>query len=558
MKRFIACLFALVMCVSVFAACSNGETVVDTAYGIDNAASYLSTMYQNATEATPSDYTVVGVVKIDGVTYNVEWTCDSDTVNIVRGDDNMVTIDVDETNPEEVSYTLTATISDDNGETRSVTFFHRTPAAIIIEEGMSYAEIVDVAYSLEAGLSLEDTFRLYGTITSIDTAYSADYKNITVTIVVDGKDDMPIMCYRLKGDGCENLAVGDAITVEGTFTNYNGTIEFAAGCAFLGYGEHKDQTALLDAAYSLEAGISMTEETTLVGEIVKIDTAWSEDYQNITVTIDCGDPDRLIQCFRLKGEGAKELAVGDRITVTGTIKNYNGTIEFDSGCSLDAVVKAASSADEDAVVVEVVAPSDPAEIVDAAYALAEGETLPYTATLCGTIISIDTEYSADYGNITVTIVLGETYDKPIQCFRLKGDGCENLAIGNQIVVTGTITNYAGTIEFNSGCTLDVIVPTDPAEIVEAAFALEAGASLPYSATLDGIVASIDTEYSEQYGNITVTITVIDTDKNIQCFRLKGEGAEYIAVGDYISVNGTLMNYNGTVQFGSGCTLTIGG
>lgn len=458
MKRIIACLFALVMCVSVFAACSDNDAVVDTVFGIDNAAEYLSTMYKNATEATPSDYTVVGVVKIDGVTYNIEWTCDSETVNIVRGDDNMVTIDVDETNPEEVTYTLTATISDENGETRVVTFLHRTPAAIIIEEGMSYAEIVDIAYTLEAGLALEDTFRLYGTITSIDTAYSADYKNITVTIVVDGKEDMPVQCFRLKGDGCENLAVGDTITVEGILKNYNGTIEFDSGCAFLGYGEHKDQTSLLDAAYSLDAGISMTEETTLVGEIVKIDTAWSEDYQNITVTIDCGDPDRLIQCFRLKGDGAKELAVGDRITVTGTIKNYNGTIEFDSGCSLDAVVKAATSADEDAVVVDVV----------------------------------------------------------------------------------------------------VEAPADPLEIVDAAFALEQGASLPYTATLTGTVASIDTEYSEQYGNITVTITVTDTDKNIQCFRLKGEGAELIEVGDYLTVEGTIMNYNGTVQFGSGCTIVIEG
>lgn len=460
MKRFIACLFALVMCVSFFAACSDNNAVEDTAFGIDNAASYLSTMYQNATEATPADYTVVGVVKIDGVTYNVDWTCDSDTVNIVRGDDNMVTIDVDEANPEEVVYTLTATISDELGETRVVTFTHRTPAAIIIEEGMSYAEIVDVAYTLEAGLSLEDTFRLYGTITSIDTAYSADYKNITVTIVVDGKEDMPVQCFRLKGDGCENLAVGDAITVEGTFTNYNGTIEFAAGCAFLGYGEIKDQTAILDAAYSLEAGLSMTDACTLVGTIVKIDTAWSEDYQNITVTIDCGDAERTIQCFRLKGEGAKELAVGDIITVTGTIKNYNGTIEFDAGCSLDNVVKVASS---------------------------------------------DSEEDSDEGAVVV-----------------------------------------------------VVAPTDPAEIVDAAFALEAGTSLPYTATLTGTVVSIDTEYSEQYGNVTVTINVTDTDKNIQCFRLKGEGSDTIAVGDFVTVEGTLMNYNGTVQFGSGCTLVIEG
>ena len=36
-------------------------------------------------------------------------------------------------------------------------------------------------------------------------------------------------------------------------------------------------------------------------------------------------------CFWLKGTEAqmKDLKVGDTITVSGTIKNYNGTIEFE-------------------------------------------------------------------------------------------------------------------------------------------------------------------------------------------------------------------------------------
>ena len=46
--------------------------------------------------------------------------------------------------------------------------------------------------------------------------------------------------------------------------------------------------------------------------------------------------DYPIVCYRLKGDGAKDLAVGDVITVTGIIKNYKGTIEFDAGCQLDA------------------------------------------------------------------------------------------------------------------------------------------------------------------------------------------------------------------------------
>lgn len=44
-----------------------------------------------------------------------------------------------------------------------------------------------------------------------------------------------------------------------------------------------------------------------------------------------GLEDYLIQCYRLTGEGAKDLKEGDEITVTGILKNYKGTVEFDKG-----------------------------------------------------------------------------------------------------------------------------------------------------------------------------------------------------------------------------------
>ena len=85
----------------------------------------------------------------------------------------------------------------------------------------------------------------------------------------------------------------------------------------------------------------MSSSSILKGVISKIDDAWSDQYKNITVTIVPGGlTDYAVQCYRLSGEGAETLAVGDTITVSGTIKNYKGTIEFDKGCTLDAVVKA--------------------------------------------------------------------------------------------------------------------------------------------------------------------------------------------------------------------------
>lgn len=597
MKKLFAC--ALIFTVLAgFAACGNNNAtdptpttapttepttapteapVVDTVSDLVNAKNYLFTMYKDQTEATPVDYTVVGVVNIGGVMFNIDWTVDHESVKIVPGDNKMVTIDVDDQNPEEVTYVLTATLKDEAGNTESCSFTRRVPAAIIIEEGMSYADIVDAAYTLEEGLAMDGTFTLYGTVTKIDTAWSDTYNNITVTIAVAGKEDKPIMCFRLKGEGAKDLAVGDAITVEGILKNYKDTIEFDAGCVLVGYGEHKDYTALLDAAYTLEEGLSMNEPCTMSGVISKIDTAWSEEYKNITVTmIVNGVEDKPIMCYRLQGEGAKDLAIGDYITVTGTIKNYKKTIEFDAKCNLDNVVKAAGSTTEEPV--EEVPAVNPtgmtaAEILDAAYALEAGAAFGAPCTLTGVITEVNTPYSEQYGNITVTIVVDGKEDRKIECFRLVGDGNADLAVGDTITVTGTIKNYNGKIEFDAKCTLDAVVkagetpaPTeapvavDPtgmtaAEILDAAYALAEGDAFAAPCTLTGVITEINTAYSEQYGNITVTIVVDGKeDKKIECFRLVGDGAADLAVGDTITVTGTMKNYKGKIEFDAKCTL----
>ncbi len=737
MRKLLACALIFVMCMGSLAACGNKDAAdptptvapttaptqapqVDTVSDLVNAKNYLFTMYKDQTEATPVDYTVVGVVNIGGTLFPIEWTVDNDSVKIVPGDDKMVTIDIDDKNPEEVTYVLTATLKDDKGNTETCSFTHRVPAAIILDEGMTYADIVDAAYTLEDGLAMDGTFRLYGTITKIDTPWSADYKNITVTIAVPGKEDKPIMCYRLKGEGAENLAVGDAITVEGALKNYKGTIEFDAGCVLVGYGEQKDYTALLDAAYTLEDGLSMNEPCTMSGVITKIDTPWSADYKNITVTMVVnGVEDKPIMCYRLQGEGADALAIGDYITVTGTIKNYKGTIEFDAKCNLDNVVKAAGS-DEPVEEKPQVDPTgmSAAEILDAAYALEAGEAFATTCTLTGVISEINTEYSEQYGNITVTIVVDGKEDKKIECFRLVGDGAATLAVGDTITVTGLIKNYNGKVEFDAKCNLDAVVkgeaassdlvigfatltaggygydatvngdavdvtiasqyqeiqyvlpeavdlaayttlivdvtsnaqldiklvdpnaelnqysqltpfldhytaegqaitapieidltafadkdlaqinfmamgadtaftiknitfvkagadvpaePTEgpveaptptvdysamtPAEILDAAYALADGEAFATTCTLTGVISEINSEWSEQYGNITVTIVVDGKeDKKIECFRLVGDGAATLAVGDTITVTGIMKNYKGKIEFDAKCNL----
>lgn len=349
MKKFISLTLVLAMCLCVFAGCGTQEQAAETtaaaatettAAAVESnlpaAKEYLYTMYKDALETTPSDYQVVGTIVIGTEAFEIEWTSDSDTISFVRGEDKMVTVDVNEENPKEVKYVLTATMKDEAGNTESVSFQHRVPAALNLA-AMSDAEIVAAAYELEEGANLPSGTALKGSVVSIDTPWSDEYHNITVSIAVEGAEEQPVQCFRLSGEGADKLAEGDSVVVAGVIKNYKGTIEFDKGCKLISE-DAMEGVKVAMAGYGLEEGMAMKQPSTMTGVIKSIDTPYSDEYKNITVTIVAGGlEDYAVQCFRLSGEGADKLAEGNTITVTGTLKNYKGTVEFDKGCTLDAV-----------------------------------------------------------------------------------------------------------------------------------------------------------------------------------------------------------------------------
>ena len=206
---------------------------------------------------------------------------------------------------------------------------------------------------------------------------------------------------------------------------------------------------------------------TLEGVITKIDTAWADNYKNITVTIQVGDlKDMPIMCYRLQAtdknnadENAKVagLAVGDKITVTGTIKNYNGIIEFDAGCTLDALTKGEGGSTQkpstdEAKDLDVPAGATAAQIVDLAFKLESGKKLTSEVTLTGEIVSIksapaESTYTPGDWEAQLTI---KVEGKEILCYWVKGTEAQmkDLKVGDTLTVKGTIKNYNGTIEFD--------------------------------------------------------------------------------------------------------------
>lgn len=442
--------------------------------------------------------------------------------------------------------------------------------------------IVKEAYELETGASMEGTQTLTGVITAINTPYDSNYDNITVTIVVGDLEDNPIKCYRLAGEGVKDLAKGDTITVEGTLTNYNGTIEFAQGCQLKGVtkgegGEDSkidgDTAAIIEAAKALKDGDSLGEEVSLTGKITKIAKIY--DYEKDgTVTPEANfymDVDGFtIYCYATKGDHIKEIAVGDTATVKGYIKNYQGTIEFNIGTMTNWVMGTGDREQK----TDDPAYSTTAEVVAAAQKLAEGEHLDNDNkySLTGTITKISKiyDYTDKEGNVTPEADFYLTVDGvEFYCYATKGAQIKNIKKGDTATVNGSIQNYNGTLEIYIGTLTKLVAGTSgdsekwdtPEKIVNGAYALENGDSTtPDEYTLTGKITKINTAWDSGYGNITVTIVVGDmTAQPIQCYRMKPAsgvtGVDKLAVGDTITVKGCLSNYNGTIEFTQGCLCT---
>ena len=338
---------------------------------------------------------------------------------------------------EDTEVTLTATLtSGEVSETKEFKVKVLAPVSDLIE-----AEVLAKLFALEEGKALNGKQVLAGTIVKIDTAYSTEYKNITVTIKPDvaTDDEHNVQCFRMVGG--EDLAEGDHIVVTGILKNYKGTKEFDAKCTYsktLSVEEAK-QLVVLEKVFALEEGKALNGKQVLAGTIVKIDTAYSTEYKNITVTIKpdvATDDEHNVQCFRMVG--GEDLAEGDHIVVTGILKNYKGTKEFDAKCTYSKTL----SLEEAKGLV----------IVEQAFALAAGKAMNAKVTLTGEIVKIDTAYSTEYKNISVTIKVNGVADDEhnILCFRMVGG--EDLAVGDVISVTGLIKNYNSTVEFDAKCT----------------------------------------------------------------------------------------------------------
>ena len=113
------------LCLGVFVACDQEETPAAT---LDDAKTYLANMYKDSASDPEKDYDLVGKVIVNNVSFTVTWKANISEITIKESTKkDFWTVDLPDVNTEEKAYVLTATITDADGKTVTVTLNRTLP-----------------------------------------------------------------------------------------------------------------------------------------------------------------------------------------------------------------------------------------------------------------------------------------------------------------------------------------------------------------------------------------------------------------------------------------------
>ena len=397
MKRIIALLIATALCLGMLTGCQAFEGLFGPSEGpatatVADAISFLHDIYKTKKEITSSDFDVISKVKIDGVEFPVVWTTDSDKVTIKESSKaGYYTVDLPDTNAEEFTYNLTATITAD-GESASKTYTFKMPA--VDNSGITSTPVEGVAYKLFL-LQGSENRRYY----ALNSSQNNENKFINTTL--NPKDGAEFFVEKVDG--------GYKI-----YTDVNGVKTYMY--AKVTRSEDADTGAVKYSKYigfNAEEGSVFTYNETKGG-------VW-------TVTVD-----NLVYGVGTYGSYTT-ISISDESYFTPEkVGDSQFVLQF-------MTAEYANTLEEDKLPDS---PDDAKGILDQLYALADGESAVGEFTLTGKITALD-----NYKNPTIVV---EGYENmPVYCYRLS---VEN-AIGDTITVTATqMKNYGGTYEFMN-CTL---------------------------------------------------------------------------------------------------------
>ncbi|MBQ8177750.1 MAG: hypothetical protein IJ033_01020 [Clostridia bacterium] len=355
----------------------------------------------------------------EGTWANVAWTVEGTGATI--GEANAVTLTKSSV---EQTVTFTATITSGT-ESDTATFTVKIAA-----ERTSFVKVaLNAGTALESGATTEDSYIIVGIVSEITSAYSAQYGNVSFN-VVDAEGNT-LLVYRYNLEDAATIAVGNAIAIAAPIKKYNTTIEAVADFVKLNI------TSLADAAAAGIAGTGVAD-TVVYGYVKSIDTEYSSQYNNITITISDGTND--LYCYRVAG--GEDIVVGEYLLITGTPSAYNGSAQMAAKAtytksSIYIAPSTGEGEDGDDQTTGAV------NTITDALAATDGTAVE----LSGTVSDIYEAWSS-YNNMSFYLTDGTNR---ILVFRTG----TQVNIGDVVSVSGTVTVYSNTNQIAQGSTVTI-------------------------------------------------------------------------------------------------------
>ena len=249
---------------------------------------------------------------------------------------------------------------------------------------------------------------------------------------------------------------------------------------------------------------------------------------------------KTLQGYWCNLPGHEALNVGDKITLTGKILNYNNTPEIKNG---DVAILERATVKVDTIDVSV------CEALEEGSSLNDKDYSDDVFRVFGRLKGTDAVNNN--GQHTFEMACGDEIFKPYNC---KGAEGLELGKGDSVKVTGKLYNYGGVIEISNGTVElieksgqeEVIIESTVSEAVAVVMALEPGAKTDDRYAVTGFVDSIATAYNEDYGNISFFMTdnMDAPTYDFEAYRVSvtPQQAEKIVLGVKVTVTAALQRY----------------
>lgn len=308
--------------------------------------------------------------------------------------------------------------------------------------------VAEARAAIDAGTGTQGVYAT-GIVSAIPTAWSTTYNNITFNFVDNSGDEDFLQAFRcVSGTGVDasTVAVGDVVVVYGNLTKYGTTYEFAANCQLVSLTH---PTAAVEAPiFSPDGGVYTTPQSVSFAVAAPTMEGYTFYY-----TLDGTEP-----------------------TTQSTL--YTGPIEVSTTTTIKAIavkggeVSLVTTATY-AILAHAGTEADPYSVADAHAAIdANAGLTDVYAT--GVVTEIATAWSTEHSNISFNFVDaagdGGSFLQAYRCVSTDAADASTVAVGDIVVVKGTLKKYNDIYEFNSGCQLVSLThsgtPADPVIVAE--------------------------------------------------------------------------------------------